>query len=158
VQVRVRPIHPAERERFLQRIVQTSWNDLPSYHRERRALDDIAPGVRHIVELLMAQGDNIILVADVDSHSNVGQVWLGEAQDPYSGARRGYIYDLYVKPEMRGQGIGHALLRAAEKASTRRGDIELGLTVAAGNAEAVALYQNAGFAIERLTMSKVLKH
>jgi GNAT superfamily N-acetyltransferase len=157
VQVMIRAMRPDERERFLERIVHTSWNDLPHYHRERRAPGDIAPGVRHIVELLMAQGDNVVLVADVEGRPNKGQVWLGEARDPYSGARRGYIYDLYVEPDMRGQGLGRALLRAAEEASTRRGDRELGLTVAAGNEEALALYGNMGFAVERLTMSKVLE-
>jgi ribosomal protein S18 acetylase RimI-like enzyme len=157
VQVMIRAIRSEEHERFLERIIQTSWNDLPSHYRERLAPGDIALGVRNLIELLMAQGSNVLLVADLDDQSNSGQVWLGEARDPYSGARRGYIYDLYVEPEMRGQGIGRALLRAAEAASLRRGDSELGLTVAAQNEAALALYQHMGFDVERLTMSKVLE-
>ncbi len=119
--------------------------------------DEVAAGIRRVVALLMEQGDNVIFVADLAEQLNVGQVWLGAARDPYTGKRRGYIYDLYVEPGMRGHGVARALLRAAEQASAARGDREVGLTVATGNATALALYQSCGFAVERLTLSKALE-
>jgi ribosomal protein S18 acetylase RimI-like enzyme len=152
--ITLRPIHRNEHDTFLQRIVDTTWNDLPASHRTTFSAKEIAPNVERIVEVLMTQGDNVILVADTEAGSNVGQVWLGEAPDPYTGARRGYIYDLYVEQAMRGQGIGRALLEAAQAASRARGDLELGLTVAMHNESAQALYQALGFETERLTMSQ----
>ncbi len=152
----IRPIRSDERPRFLQRVVETTWNDLPPFQRAQLTLAQLAPNVERIVELLMAQGDNVILVADMPQQPNVGQVWLGEAPDPYTGARRGYVYDLYVEPTARGQGIGRALLEAAEAASRARGDTELGLTAAADN-PAQALYRALGFETQRLTLTKFLE-
>ncbi|MBA3531569.1 MAG: GNAT family N-acetyltransferase, partial [Ardenticatenales bacterium] len=89
--------------------------------------------------------------------SNVGQVWLGEARDAYTGRRRGYLYDLFVEPALRGQGIARALLAAAEAASRARGDRELCLTVAWQNERARSLYEAFGFETERLTLIKPLE-
>ncbi len=153
----LRPLHPSEYRRFVARIVETAWADLPAFQRERLTQAAIAPAIEHVVEVLMAQGDNVILVADLPEQPNVGQVWLGEARDPYTGARRGYIYDLFVEPGARGQGIGRALLEAIEQSSRARGDSELGLTVAAHNTAAQALYHALGFQTERLNLSKPLE-
>jgi len=153
----LRPMLPAERPRFLARIVETSWQDLPAHQRARLTPTQIAPAIEQVVRLLMEQGDNVLLVADLPGQPNVGQLWLGQARDPYTGAQRGYLYDLFVEPSARGQGVGRALLRAAEQASLARGDTELALTVAAHNPAAQALYRAGGFAVERLTMSKVLE-
>ncbi len=153
----IRPIRPNERARFVQRVVETTWNDLPPFQRAQLTPAQLAPNVERIVELLMAQGNNVILVADTEAHHNAGQVWLGEAPDPYTGTRRGYVYDLYVEEAARGQGIGRALLQAADEASRKRGDTELGLTVSARNESALALYRSLGFETERLNLSKRLE-
>jgi ribosomal protein S18 acetylase RimI-like enzyme len=150
----LRSLRSDEHSIFLQRIVQTTWNDLPAHQRARFSVNEIAPNVERIVEVLMAQGENLILIADTEAQTNVGQVWLGEAADPYTGERRGYVYDLFVEEAARGQGIGRALLEAAQAASRERGDTELGLTVAAHNLSAQALYHALGFETERLTMSQ----
>ena len=112
--------------------------------------------VERVVRLLMEQGDNLILVADLPELPNAGQIWLGQARDSYTGALRGYIYDLFVEAEARQQGIGKALLQAAENASRARGDAELALTVSAHNHAGQALYDSFGFKTERLIVSKPL--
>ncbi|MDQ4076874.1 MAG: GNAT family N-acetyltransferase [Chloroflexota bacterium] len=155
--VTIRPMHRGERGRFLERVVETSWNDLPTYLRERVTTEEIAPNVERVVEVLLAQGENVILIADLPNRPNIGQVWLGETRDPYTGRSRGYIYDLYVEAEARGQGVATALLEAAEQASRARGDTELGLTVAAHNQAALSLYRAHGFETERLSLSKPLE-
>ena len=156
IEIQIRPLELDEYDRFRQRIAETSWHDLSAAQRARLTLADITPGIHHIIELLMGQGSNIILVADTPAVANLGQVWLGEARDPYTGSQRGYIYDLYVEPAWRGHGVGRALLEAAEAASRARGDAELGLTVADHNQGAKRLYHALGFVTERHTLTKPL--
>jgi ribosomal protein S18 acetylase RimI-like enzyme len=55
------------------------------------------------------------------------------------------IHDLAVIPECRGQGIGKALLAAAEAEAIRRGCCKLTLEVQDDNRRARGLYERAGF-------------
>jgi ribosomal protein S18 acetylase RimI-like enzyme len=56
------------------------------------------------------------------------------------------IYGMYVVSELRGQGVGRALLEAAIARARERPDLEqLFLYVVTTNAPAIALYQRAGF-------------
>ena len=153
----IRPMVRKEKAKFIERIVETSWKDLPEHQRKRLTATDIAPKVEHIVSLLMEQGDNVILIADLPDLCNAGQIWLGQARDPYTGMIRGYIYDLFVEPEVRYQGVGKALLQAVEQASRKRGDSEMALTVGAHNYSALTLYRQFGFETERLTLCKSLE-
>jgi ribosomal protein S18 acetylase RimI-like enzyme len=58
---------------------------------------------------------------------------------------KGFVWGVFVDPARRGQGIAAALVTAMIEAA--RGEVEqLTLTVAADNADAVALYQRLGFA------------
>ncbi|MFG3348979.1 GNAT family N-acetyltransferase [Streptomyces sp. NPDC048018] len=52
---------------------------------------------------------------------------------------------LDVREELRGQGIGTALIRAAEELSRERGKTHLGLGVAPDNPRAAALYARLGY-------------
>lgn len=153
----IRPLRPSDESLFLERILHTTWQEIPAAEQQGRTPDDLRPRVERVVEILLEQGDNVRLVADLPAAPHVGQIWLGEARDPYTGARRGYIYDLYVAEAWRGQGIGRALLAAAEAAGRRRGDQEIALAVAAENAPARALYDAHGFHVERLILTKPLE-
>ena len=53
--------------------------------------------------------------------------------------------DLAVEPDLRGQGLGKALLQAALGLAHAAGAEAMFLEVAADNAPAVALYEHAGF-------------
>lgn len=154
--ITIRPMRDRERETFLERVIQTTHADLPEHQRIRLTVRELWFQVSEVVDLLMAQGANEILVADTGAQANVGQVWLGTARDPYTGEVGGYIYDLYLEPAFRGQGIGRALMEAAEAASRQRGDKTLNLAVAVWNSTARTLYESLGYAPERLTMSKTL--
>ncbi|MGB0389131.1 MAG: GNAT family N-acetyltransferase [Ardenticatenaceae bacterium] len=153
----IRPIRRDEEPRFLQRIIDTSWHDLPADWRTRFTPAKIAPSIENVVSFLMQQGDNVILIADLPDLPNAGQIWLGQARDAYTGTMRAYIYDLFVEPEARQQGVGQALLEAAEQAASARGDKEVALTVAAHNHTAQTLYRAFGFENERLTLRKSLE-
>ena len=55
------------------------------------------------------------------------------------------IEDLFVHPDLRSQGIGLQLLRAAEQEAARRGYQRMGLGVATDNPRARSLYERDGY-------------
>lgn len=55
------------------------------------------------------------------------------------------VYSLAIQPQARRQGIGTALLQAAEHAARRRGCRALRLEVQVGNARAINLYERLGY-------------
>lgn len=61
-----------------------------------------------------------------------------------SNVRKGYISDLYVKPESRRSGIGRSLLAEAVTAMKKQYD-RIQLQVDSDNLNAIALYRSAGF-------------
>lgn len=56
------------------------------------------------------------------------------------------VHDIVVRAELRGQGIGQALLRWAEERARQLGCCKLTLEVLANNTRAMASYKQAGFA------------
>ena len=61
-------------------------------------------------------------------------------------AHRGWLIQVYVKPEMRGTGCARALLEAIMD-EARKDVLQVHLSVASHNEPALRLYQKAGFAI-----------
>ena len=55
------------------------------------------------------------------------------------------LYSIAVTPELAGQGLGRALLAAAEAAACARGSLSLRLEVQVENAPAIARYRKSGF-------------
>ncbi len=55
------------------------------------------------------------------------------------------IHDLAVRPELRGRGVGRALLVAAEELARKRGCCKLTLEVQEDNRRALGLYRSFGF-------------
>ncbi len=55
------------------------------------------------------------------------------------------LYDLFVAPEARGQGVAQALMQAAEDDSRRSGCARLDLSTAHTNRRAQALYESRGW-------------
>jgi len=60
------------------------------------------------------------------------------------------VWDLRVAPEMRGRGIGSALLEAAERVAVRRGARSMRVETQQINVPACRLYARQGFRVERI--------
>ena len=67
---------------------------------------------------------------------------------------RGTVHNLYVVPERRGEGIGSALLAAAERALAADGADRISLEVLVGNEEARRFYEENGYAPHRIEFEK----
>jgi ribosomal protein S18 acetylase RimI-like enzyme len=75
----------------------------------------------------------------------VGLVALGR-ENMKNLAHKALIWGMYVKPEHRGQGVAKALLQEAlSLAKSVPGVLQVNLSVNAGNASAIRLYESFGF-------------
>jgi ribosomal protein S18 acetylase RimI-like enzyme len=93
-----------------------------------------------------ASPDDRIFGAFDDGGALVGMV--GFRREGYAKIRhRGYIWGMYVAPEVRGQGVGRALIGAALDRARSLPDLDqVNLSVMTTNVAARALYASLGFA------------
>jgi len=81
---------------------------------------------------------------------------VGTVMGGYDG-HRGWIYSLAVAPEVRGRGIGAALMNHVEHALREMGCPKINLQLVASNAATAAFYEKLGYRIEeRVSMGKIL--
>jgi ribosomal protein S18 acetylase RimI-like enzyme len=69
----------------------------------------------------------------------------------------GYIKNIYVAPEWRGQGWGERLLEQAERWMIAKGAPKAALDVTAANQAALLLYERSGYMVTRYRMEKPLQ-
>lgn len=98
---------------------------------------------------------NRIIAAFVNGEI-VGVVWVGMRIDSVHFMPVGYIYDIEVKEEFRGEGIGSRLLEMAEETCRKWGVSEIQLSVEASNLHALSWYGRRGYSPKRLVLSKEL--
>ena len=137
--------------------VETGWTTVLSEN-ERKQLDK-EKWTKHILEgfeRLSKRETDRIFVAEDESHTFLGYLWIGEGSNMMTGLKHGYVYDVFVKEEFRGRGIGKMLLEKAESYCRKRGYSRILLMVSVSNQAAISLYDNIGFKAEQTYMAKVL--
>ncbi len=126
------------------------WGELATLHERldggfalsrtwRRAYEE------YLVHLL-GREDVLVVVAESQGQLvglAVGRITLLPAF--FRQRRRGYIQDVYTREGYRGQGIGRAMLARIEAWLRRQGVRRVELTVAAGNPQAEAFWERAGY-------------
>jgi GNAT superfamily N-acetyltransferase len=70
--------------------------------------------------------------------------------------RHGFLAELYVTPEVRGKGLGRALIESCEKWARERGHRLLTVGVLAQNPSAIRAYEGAGYAPYVMIMRRYL--
>ena len=104
-----------------------------------------------------AEQKGTVLVAEIDGQV-VGYTTVFAAapnEDPDEiDYTFGYVHDLAVQSKHRGQGIGIALLEAAEAHARAEGATCLRISVLAANDRAASLYRNLGFTDRVIELEK----
>jgi ribosomal protein S18 acetylase RimI-like enzyme len=137
--------------------VETGWTTVLSEN-ERKQLDK-EKWTKHILEgfeKLSKRETDKIFVAEDETHAFLGYLWVGEGNNVMTGLKHGYIYDIFVKEEFRGEGIGRMLLDKAESYCREKRYSRILLMVSVGNQVAISLYDNMGFKAEQTYMAKAL--
>ncbi|MGG0746123.1 GNAT family N-acetyltransferase [Priestia megaterium] len=81
-----------------------------------------------------------------------GWVLIGPSTDFFSKEEIGFIYELYVVPEYRGQGLAKPLIQKAIDELSFKGYPEIRLSVHAGNF-AQHVYRDLGFVDKQISMT-----
>jgi ribosomal protein S18 acetylase RimI-like enzyme len=100
--------------------------------------------------------DRLFVIAQRSEGTPLGFLYAVTLTDFFTGERHAHISDIVVAREGEGQGVGRALMEAAETWSRSRGDRFLTLSVFPNNTRALALYGRLGFQTDVHRMLKLL--
>jgi ribosomal protein S18 acetylase RimI-like enzyme len=125
--------------------------DLPVLGRlfdEYRQFYKLPTAVERATEYLrarLAAGDSVVLVAGDESQRLLGFTQLYPTWCSLLAGPVYVLYDLYVPPHARRQGIARALIEAAAQRASRDGKLRMTLSTARSNVNAQALYESLGW-------------
>lgn len=106
--------------------------------------------IEKLIEPLLKKG-NYYLIAIEDDQLK-GWILIGTSKDQFTDKIIGFIYELFVLEEFRGQGISKLLMRTGIEHLKQDGYSEVRLSAYAGN-QAIKLYEKFGFNVRTITMS-----
>jgi ribosomal protein S18 acetylase RimI-like enzyme len=107
--------------------------------------DDFTPGVEVLTRNareMIAAGDMIVLLA---GDAPDGFAELRFRKSVWTARPDAYLEELYVVPDLRGQGIGRVLLREAMDVARAEGAVNIELGTSDDDRAARALYESEGF-------------
>ncbi len=106
--------------------------------------------IDQLVKPLLAKGSYYLIATKKDKL--MGWILIGSSKDQFTDMMNGFIYELFVIEEFRGNGISKMLMRAGIDHLKQDGYSEIRLSAFAGN-QAIKLYEKMGFNIRTVTMS-----
>jgi len=135
---------------------ETVWNDTPA---EERARLDRAAWEKHFrkkLEPYVEGGRTEAWVAEDPAGTFLGYLLVGPGGGFLTPETHAFVYDVWVAPGRRREGIGVDLLRWADAWARERGYRKIKLEVAESNVVGRSLYEKLGFRAERHYMGKAL--
>ena len=155
VDVQMRRARRADDEVLWQATLQTVWDDIPADERARLNREKWEAHFRKKIEPYMSGDRTERWIAETAAHELLGYLILGESGFMTPEAQ-GFIYDVWVTPTRRGEGVGRFLVEWASDWARQRGYRKIKLEVSETNARARHVYESLGFRAERRYMGKLL--
>jgi len=154
--IRIREGRRGDHDLIWRETMGTVWNDIPEG--ERQGLDSarLEAHFRPHAKQVIDSPENAVFVAEGAAGEILGYTIVGAASTMLSPVPFGFVYDIWVAPPVRRQGVASRLLERASDWCRARGYRKLKLEVAATNRGAGALYASNGFAEERIFMGMEL--
>jgi ribosomal protein S18 acetylase RimI-like enzyme len=155
--VRLVPMTQAEFERYLEHAIEdyaqahvkAGDGDLAEMLVASKAdYDSLLP------EGLASKNQHLFSVFAEQVPEPVGLVWFESRER--RGKKSAYIYDIQVRPELRGKGYGSATLRAVDARLREMGIGRVSLNVMGWNTRARELYEREGYTVAGIGMHKLL--
>lgn len=106
--------------------------------------------VKQIIESLVQKGSYYFIATESDNL--MGWILIGTSKDQFTEKDYGFIYELFVLEEFRGNGISKRLIETGIEHLRQKGYSEVRLNVYAEN-RAIKLYEKLGFKNRTITMS-----
>lgn len=102
-------------------------------------------GCRNFIGDRIANNESVVFAASIDAGPMAGFTQLYHSFCSVDMIELIYLYDLYVAPHARRQGVARALMEAARQHALDRGAGRLQLETAIDNSPAQALYESLGW-------------
>ena len=128
-----------------QKMISGEWSEF-----EAVALSE-ADHARLLPDGLKSPDQHLYTVRDAESGERVAVIWI--ALRPKGGRTEGFVYDIEVREQFRGQGYGRATMLAGIEKARELGAETVGLHVFGHNTPARALYRSLGFVETNVSMS-----
>jgi len=144
VPVELRPVEATELDAILDLVI-AGYGDERALAVDARP-EDARNNARAQVEGLLPQGlatPGHHLYVVVEGEVPVGHLWIAETG--VDGFRSVFIYDVRLREDARGRGVGRRVMELAEDVARRLGARDLELHVFAPNARARRLYESLGY-------------
>lgn len=106
--------------------------------------------IKYLIEPLLKKGSYYLIAIEEDKL--MGWIFIGASRDQFTDEMNGFIYELFVLKEFRGNGVATQLMRTAVDELRQNGYSEVRLSAYAGN-QAIKLYEKMGFSIRTISMS-----
>lgn len=106
--------------------------------------------INQLVKPLLEKGSYYLIATE--GNQLMGWILLGPNKDSFTDVINGFIYELFVLTEFRGNGISKQLMNAGIEHLKQDGYSEIRLSAFVDN-QAIKLYEKLGFDIKSVTMS-----
>lgn len=116
------------------------FDDYRQFYKQASDINGATEFLRHKIE----QQESIIFIAQ-NENTILGFVQLYPSWESVSMSKRWVLYDLYVAPAGRGQGIARQLMQRAKQLAQDTGAQTISLETATDNVIGQALYESEGY-------------
>ena len=86
-----------------------------------------------------------------------GMLWMGMSRDEFTCDETGYLMGVHVRKDLRGKGLGKALMRSAETWCRSNSFLSMSLNVGSVNKDAIGLYRSMGYSDRSIVMRRILR-
>ena len=125
-----------------------NWSEAEALEKSREVFAKLLPNG------LLTPDHFLFTIVHAETKNNAGHLWVAWNEKPPVG--KAYIYDFYIAPQLRGQGLGKHALELCEQEMKQRQATSLALHVFGHNTTARALYERAGFEVTNVNMRKMI--
>lgn len=139
----------SQRDYARAKVASGAWTEAEAPERARAEQAKLLPAG------LDTPGHHLRRVEDATAGAFIGWFWIAPATG--GPPDLGWLFDIEIVPEHRGQGHGRAVMALAEQEAQSMGFARLGLHVFAQNKVALHLYEACGFETSDVTMVKTLE-
>ena len=131
-------------------------NSVPADEKDLRDLwiDDILGIVRNNISEGRMDSEVFKLVSE-DGYA--GMLWMGMSKDEFTCDETGYLMGIHVRRDLRGKGLGKALMRSAEGWCRSNSLLSMALNVGSVNTAAIGLYRSMGYSDRSIVMRRILR-
>lgn len=151
-----RDLGPEEIDLYIEFDAPISWEFLTEEEKKSLSYEGYLRIHRELILSLYGSNLRNRIVAAFFNGKIIGVVWVGMRIDSVHYVPVGYIYDIEVEEEFRGEGVGSKLLEIAEETCREWGVKEVMLSVEASNFHAIRWYGRRGYSPKRHVLSKFL--